>query len=111
MMAESPVMSACSCGIAHHEFGAAAIATIVGGDGAALDLDQALGDREPEAGTGATPIAAVGAIELVEQPVESRGRDARPFVAHDDLHSAFGRSPFDLDPAPGRRVLGGVVED
>ena len=54
-------------------------------DGAALGLDEALGDGQAQAGAGAPPVAGVGAVELVEQPVERLGRNARPLVAHDDL--------------------------
>src|SRR6185295_5976608 len=99
-VAASPVMSGGR--IAHDELRAATIGAVARGDGAALGLDEALGNAE--AGAGAPAIARVGTVELVEQAIEGFRRDARPLVAHHDLDLAAGRPGSDLDATVGWRI-------
>src|SRR6185503_16233168 len=100
--------------ITHDEFRPAAVRAVARRDRAALGLDEALGDGQPEAGAGPPAVAVVGAIELVEQPVKGGRGDAVALVAHDDLDPVAGPCPrrpgLDLDAATGRRIFGGIVE-
>src|SRR5262249_26639733 len=89
---------------AYNEFRAALVAAVARGDQAALGLDEALGDGKAEPGAGRA-LVALGAVELVEQPVYRLARNARPLVAYDELDPGARRLHLDLDAAAGRRIL------
>ena len=81
-------------------------------DPAAVGLDQAAADRQAEARPGRLLVARAHAVEHVEHGVARFGRDAGPLVAHPHAHLARRPAPpaISIRP-PGRRVLGGVVEN
>ena len=77
---------------------------------AAVRLDDALGDREPEAGAAA--LIALGLPEAVEQARELLGGDALSVVAHRETDSrAPSAGSADLDQAAPARELDRVADE
>src|SRR4029079_11078124 len=74
---------------------------------AAVGLDDALDDGEPEAG-GAAPLAALP--EAVEETADVLGVDARPLVAHREDDLAPARGGADAQRAAQRAVRETVVD-
>src|SRR5256886_15121115 len=59
---------------------AGAVVTVSGLNMTALRLDKAAADRQPQAGTGTTPVLRLDAIEFVEDPLEIGGRGGRALL-------------------------------
>jgi len=95
--------------IAYDEFGTATIAAVARGDGT---LPRA--STNPLAMARPRPVPArrrspVGPVELVEQPAERLGRNARS-SSRTTISIADPPADVDLDAAAGRRILAGIVE-
>src|SRR4051794_13677147 len=71
--------------------------------------DEAAGDEEPEAGA-ATVRAACATVELAEDPLPLRLRDADSLVGHTELDRVAAAARGDGDGAARRRELDRVVE-
>ena len=66
-------------------------------DPAAVHLDEALRQREPETGPFVLPGTGVGLLELLEDPVEILGGDARAGIGDGDPHLAVRLRRGDVD--------------
>src|SRR6266851_835920 len=95
---------------ADRQYRAGAVLPAPGLDAAALRLDKAAADRQPQPGAGATAVLRLDAVELIEDPFEIVRRDARSLI--DDLNQGeFTVAPRpQVDAAAGRRIFRGVVE-
>src|SRR5437763_6554773 len=80
-------------------------------DPATLRLNEAAADRQTEPGSGAPPILRLDTVELVEDPLEIAGRNARAFIDDFDCHDFTVTPSPHIDASAGRRVFGGVVEE
>ena len=80
-------------------------------DMTALRLDEAAADRQAKAGSGATPILRLDAVELVEDAFEIARRNARAFIDDFDCYEVTVAPRPHIDAGAGRRVFGGVVEE
>src|SRR5687768_4275199 len=87
--------------------GRAAAGRALEADLAAVGLDDAPRDTEPEADPGAV-VAGAGAVEALEEPGLVRRRDAGPAVADAQPDGAAGARGRDADRLPLRAVLRGV---
>src|SRR5437764_75580 len=74
-------------------------------DMAAVHLDEALDQREAEAGSARVRAACVDLLEVVEDPVLIFAADADPVVAHFDAPVAVVLRADDRDLLPLRAVL------
>src|SRR5437763_11233260 len=77
---------------------------------AALRLDKAAADRQPESGARAAAVLGLDAVEFVEDPFEVARRDARALVDDLDSDRLVLAPRADVDAAVRRRVFGRVVE-
>src|SRR4051794_26561552 len=92
------------------EGGAGAGALAVGGDGAAVHVDDALDDGKPEAGrTFAASRLGREPLETAEQPAEVLGRQPGALVADPDHGVAGVVADQQRDPAADRAVFDGVT--
>src|SRR4051812_12452409 len=91
------------------EGGAGARTLAVGGDGAAMHVDDALDDRKPEAGR-AFAGGRLGRkpLETTEQPAEVLGRQPGALVADADHGVAGVVIDHERNPAADRAVFDGV---
>src|SRR6266550_6511953 len=89
---------------------AGAVMTASGLDMTALRLDKPAADRQPQAGTGTTPVLRLDAIEFVEDPLEIGGRDAWSLIGDFDRHCLAIVLRPNIDAAAGRGIFGSVVE-
>ena len=71
-------------------------------DPAAVQLDEPLREREPEAGPLALLDARLGLLELLEDPLVVLGRDARAGVGDRDPHLAVDPRRAHVDAARRR---------
>src|SRR4029079_8236716 len=74
---------------------------------------QLLGHEEPEAGATAREVAtaALGSVELREDPRLLRLRNPNPLVLHAHLHRVVSAAGGDSDGAAAGRVLDGVLDE
>ena len=95
-----------------HELAAKARAGTVGRDGPAVQLREALDQREPDSEAAAGPLGRpLYLVEEVEDTEQSLGRHPDPGVAHLE-HELVGLPGHDqIDPAAGIGVLGGVGQE
>src|SRR2546427_10906730 len=83
----------------HDERRALSLARALGGDTAAVELDQVLHERQPEAEAAVGPRGgAVLLPETVEDERENVGADAPARVAHHDLDVGADALEVDLHP-------------
>src|SRR5215218_7608890 len=82
-------------------------------DAPAHGVEQLLGDEEaePRAAAGEVPAAALGAIELGEDPRLLGLRDADPLVLDAHLDGVVAATRNDADGTPAGRVLDGVLDE
>src|SRR5690242_13765903 len=80
-------------------------------DAAAMSADDVLDDRKPQAGTlGLSGETIVDAIELLEDALVLRVRNARAVVLHGDANAAIGGMGADFDAARFAPVFVGIGE-
>ncbi len=90
------------------------MAVIVGiGDGAAMALDDLVGDVEPQAHAGAVAgIAGRGGLERAEQVARDRIGDGRGHVPHGNGDTAFRhRIGADMDRMPGQAMVARIAHE
>src|SRR5436190_20852993 len=74
-------------------------------DPATLRLNEPAANRQTEPGSGATPILRLDTVELVEDPLEIAGRNARPAVDNLDRRGCTIAPGAKFDITAGRRVF------
>jgi len=89
---------------------AGTVLTVSRHDKAALRLDEATADRQPEPGAGALPVLRLDSVELVENPFEIAGRNARSFIDDFDRHDVAIAPGAHVDTGAKRGLIGGIIE-
>src|SRR5262249_35352338 len=73
-------------------------------------LDKAAADRQPQPGAGALPVLRLDAVELVENPFEIAGQNARSLIDDLNRHDVAIAPGAQVDTGTKRGTFGGIVE-
>src|SRR5947209_8872853 len=93
------------------QHGAGSVTAVLRLNRAALRLNKAAADRQPQAGAGAPPVLRLHPVEFIEHPLQIAGRDPRALVADLDYDSPVLIPRMDTDSTVRRRIVGAVAQE